>query len=335
MKNLLIKFTKFSVWMLIFAGAGFGAYSYFQYKAIYPSTDDAYVNANIVNIAAQVSGPVTKVNVQNNQFVEKDQVLFTIDSKLFMDQVKQAKAKLDLARQKMYVDSDAINIARAQLAQAKAQLLVDEKNYERIKTLVKGGQSSIASGDNAKGKLDSSKANLIAAQNQLRQAKQNLGSKGDNNAQIQQALAALNSAELNLDYANVKAPNSGYLTNFKIRTGSMINAGQPLFQLVESENWWIDANYKETQMQRIQIGQKAKIKIDLYPKKEFTGTIESISRGSGAAFSLLPPENATGNWVKVTQRFPIKVSIDNPDTNYPLRVGASSIVTIETKTPEA
>jgi membrane fusion protein (multidrug efflux system) len=145
------------------------------------------------------------------------------------------------------------------------------------------------------------------------------------------AQAQLATAQVNLLYTQIYAPNEGYVTNFVLRKGQIIQAGSPQFAIVENQDWWINANFKETDLGRIKLGNKVSIKVDIYPDIKFNGIVQGVSRGSGAVFSLLPPENATGNWVKVTQRFPVRVNFINPDPKYPLRMGASCEVTINTR----
>ncbi|MBB72086.1 MAG: hypothetical protein CMF50_06775 [Legionellales bacterium] len=325
--RFIVQLLLWSGLVIIVAGALLG---YFRYRDIYPSTDDAYVQANVVNVAAQVSGPVTEIHIANNQHVNKGQLLLVIDPRPFEAALEDANASLRLAIQQMNADVAAVEVAKANIEKAKAQQIVNQKNYRRTSTLVAEGQASKASGDDAKGELDSANAAVVAANNQLIEAQQQLGDIGDRNANIRKAKAHLVDTHLNLSYTSIYAPADGYITNFETRVGSMITAQQGLFQLVEDDNWYLYANFKETQMKRIRDQQKATIKIDMYPDHRFTGTVNSISRGSGSAFSLLPPENATGNWVKVTQRFPIKVVFDQTDANYPLRVGASATVTVDT-----
>ncbi len=247
------------------------AYWYIQNRKFYPSTDDAYVQANLVNIAAQVTGPIDQIQVQDHQFVKQGQLLFTILPTNY----------------------------QAALEQATAQEIQAVNNAKRIMSLVKNGHVS--------------KSDADAAQEQLEVAE-----------------AALTEAKLNLGFTNVTAPADGYVTNFTLRVGSTVTPGIALFSIIENNQWWVDANYKETQLERIQPGQAATIYLDMYSNHKFIGHVDQISAGSGAVFSLLPPENATGNWVKVTQRFPVKVLIDNPDINFPLRMGASATVTIDT-----
>lgn len=260
-------------------------YIIWNYLDHHPSTDDAYVQANTINVAAQVTGPVATISVKDHEDVEKNQLLFTIDPQPFQI---------------------AVDKAAAAVAGQRAALLLAEQNAKRILKLVKMGQQSKASGDQAQSQLDSAKAELEADEAQLA------------------------SAKLDLEHTRVIAPRAGIVTAFLLRPGNNVVANTTLFMLVEQEHFWIDANFKETQVARIKPGQTVKIILDMFPKYVFLGKVDAVSSASGAAFSLLPPENASGNWVKVTQRFPVKIIIQNPNPAYPLRAGATATATVDT-----
>lgn len=320
--------------MLIFvASLGFFAllaYLYWQHTQRYPSTDDAYVNAHVTDLAAQVSGPVLNIYVQNYESVKKGQALIDIDPRPFQIAVDKANAAVNLARQKVAAEEATVQAAEAQVSEQKEILILAEKNANRMLPLVKTGRVAAIKGDQVKEKLNVSRAALAAAQENLEKAKQTLGQPGPNNADIQSAQAALAQAQLDLAHTHIVAPSDGRLINFTTRTGDMINATSILFSLIEEKTWWVDANFKETQLERIRVGQPVTIYVDLYRHHPFKGVVVNISQGSGSAFSLLPAENATGNWVKVTQRFPVKVMLFDMNPKYPLRVGASANVVINT-----
>jgi len=327
MKKSLFKTT---LWGVAILAALTVIVAYWHHAKIYPSTDDAYVQANIIHIAPQVSGSISTIYIQNNQLIKKDRPLFDIDPAPFEIAVQAAQAKLDLTEQNVKALQDAITSAQALVTQRESEVTVATKNAKRILTLVKEGQEPKSTGDDITNQVNVAKANLKGAYSELAETQQKLGKTGNSNAQIRAAKAELNQAKLDLQHTHITAPADGKIVNFNARAGSMVAAGNPLFDIVEQSSWWIDANYKETQLDRIKINQPATISVDMYPDHTFTGQVESISAGSGSAFSILPPENATGNWVKVTQRIPVKVVITNTDNNFPLRVGASSIVTIDT-----
>jgi len=262
---------KLSLTIAITIGLIIAGFSYWRYLEIHPSTDDAYLQAHVINIAPQIDGKIIKLAVQNNQVVKQGQLLFSLDPEPYQLAVNKARAQLEL----------------------------DRKNAERFISLSEGGRAAKVEEDEAKAKLAVSKANLAEA-------------------------------ELNLRYTEIKAPSDGTITNLSLREGNVVAAGTPVFALIEANNWWVDANYKETQLKRIRTGQRAEVKVDMYPGQVFKAQVESISQGSGAAFSLLPPENASGNWVKVTQRFAVKLRLLEQDPLHPFRVGASVTATIHT-----
>jgi membrane fusion protein (multidrug efflux system) len=261
------------------------AYCVFHYLELHPSTDDAYVQANTINVAAQVTGPVLSIHVADHEVVEKGRLLFTIDPALFEVAVLQAQAVV---------------------AEKKSAEIYALQNAQRFLHLVDIGQEPKSTGDQYQSQLDNSKAALAAAQAQLDQAK------------------------LNLAHTQVYAPQAGIVTQFELRPGNNVVANTTLFMIVEQSQFWIDANFKETQVARIRKKQSADIVLDMFPDHTFHGYVDAVSSASGSVFSLLPPENASGNWVKVTQRFPVKIIIQDPDPNFPLRAGATASVTIDT-----
>jgi membrane fusion protein (multidrug efflux system) len=283
--NILFSRKKWRLWGCVGAVVIVLLYSMMKYVERHPSTDDAYVQANTINIAAQVTGPVAHVCIKDHEVVHQGQLLFTIDPLPFQI---------------------AVDKAAAAIAAERAALILAEQNATRILQLVKIGQASKASGDQAQSQLDSSKAELAARQAQLAQAK------------------------LDLQHTQVIAPSAGVITQFLLRPGNNVIANTTLFMLVEQHAFWVDANFKETQVARIKSGQPVKVILDMFPKQVFHGVVDAVSSASGSVFSVLPPENASGNWVKVTQRFPVKILIVNPDAAYPLRAGATATITVDT-----
>ena len=317
--------------LIVLAALAIGGYLYYQHGKLYPSTDDAYVQANIVEISPQVSGKVSDVFVQNNQYVKKGQSLFNIDPKTFQVALQKAQANLANTIQKVKAQEAAVIAAKALVAQRQAELNNTIKTTRRIMTLVRRRLYPRAAGDTAIRNLKVAEAALLAAQSQLKEAQQILGQPGDANANIKAAKAAISQAKINLKYTKIQSPTSGYVAKFTLRKGTDVTAYQEAFAIVDNSQWWVSANFKETNLQRIRKGQPATIKVDIYSEHTFKGVVTSISPGSGASFALLPPENASGNWVKVTQRFPVRIDIVKPDPKYPLRIGASCTVTIDTK----
>lgn len=323
--------SRYSILSLLGVFIVVSGYLYCHHEALYPSTDDAYIEAHEVNIAAQINGKVDHIFVQNQERVTQNQLLFTIDPKPFQIAYQKAEATLANTQQQINADENAVQSAAAQLAEQKARLTDIQKKYARIMVLVKEGYYSKSGGDDMVSQLTVAQQSVIAAENNLSEAKAKRGQKGDQNAQLDLAKAAVAQAKLNLQYTQVFAPAGGKLAQFQLREGQTVTAYQSLFTLVDDHTWWAMANMKETDLQRIRVGQPVKINVDMYPSHRFKGIVKSISAGSGSSFDLLPPENATGNWVKVTQRIPVRIQITNPSAHFPLRIGSSCSVSIDTK----
>jgi len=305
-------------------------YLYWRHEQLFPSTNDAYIKAHIVNIAARIDGKVVNVHVQDHQHVNKGQSLFDIDPAPYKIALNKAEAAFGSAVLQYKAANLAIDSAKYQVSQARAQLINAKSEAKRMLTLVKANYVSQSQGDIATKNLHVAQAALKATKSQLAEAIQKRGPTGPQNAHLREAAAAVAQAKLNLKYTHVLAPASGYIANLQLRKGDVVTSYQKLFALIEDKSWWAQANYKETQLSRIHPGQTATIKIDMYPGQIFKGKVVSISDGSGTSFSLLPSENASGNWVKVTQRFPVKIVIKEKKLKYPLRLGSSSTVTINT-----
>jgi len=304
------------------------AWWYYSFARPHPSTSDAYLGRHVVHIAAQVSGPIQAVRVRNNQEVKAGDLLLTIDPMPFELAVRQAEARLQQAEQDLDAADARVDAAEAQLAAARAKVDEAERHAKRISDLVAKGSASKDLGDSAEqAKLDAEGA-LNSAQAELMAAKAARGALGTDNAAVKVAQSALDRARLDLQHTRITAPADGIVGDFDLRPGSYVGAGSALFALVESQDVWVDANFKETDLPRIRAGQPAAIWVDLLPGKEFKGEVEGLSPASGAAFSLLPAENATGNWVKVTQRFAVRIRVLDPVPE--LRVGASAEVRVDT-----
>jgi len=304
-------------------------YWFFNWGTV--STDDAYVNADVVQVAPQISGRIIQIYIKNNDEVKKGQPLFDVDAAPFEVAVDKAKAQLALALQTEAQLEAAVNAAQAQLAIREAELQNANATAKRKLSLVSEHQLSAQEGDDAMSATKTAMAAVDLARANLQQAKMTLGAMGEKNEQIQVAKANLASAQLNLGYTHVVAAADGYVANMNLQTGAVLIANIPCFALINNDHYWADANFKETEIKQIRSGQKAEVKVDMYPGKTFQAVVDSISGGSGNAFSLLPAQNATGNWVKVTQRVPVKVRIVTLDEHYPLRIGTSATVTVFTE----
>lgn len=315
---------------LVIGVTAVGLTLYWRYTARHPSTDDAYIQAHTVEINARITGEVMAVYVKDHQYIKQGQPLFEVDPQPFVVALNKARANLKDTRQQVAAADSAVQTAQAELTERQAQLVRTRKATARTLKLANSNYVSQADADQARQDLTVAENAVTAAQSQLNEAKAKLGSKGNSNASIQAAQAAVKQATLNLSYTKINAPTSGYVENFTLRKGDGVTAYQGLFSVIENNHFWAEANFKETQLARIQSGEPATVHVDMYPHRVFRGVVSRLSTGSGASFALLPAENATGNWVKVTQRFPVRIDIISHFPNAPLRLGASCTVTINT-----
>lgn len=314
--------------LAIVVAIGAGMVWYWRYSSLHPTTQDAYLQADVLSIAAQVTGTVAAVGVSENQHVAAGDELFRIDDKDYRLAVAQAQASVEevAARQASY-DSQT-QAAESAVRSAQTAKNTADAALERAKRLFAEGTVSQASLDQATSAAAQAASALHGALAQLAQAQ---AAQAANRAALSAAKAALETAKLNLQRTVVHAPAAGWVANIKLVEGAVVTAYAPLFSLVESEAWWITANFKETDLARLRPGQPATITIDMLPGVTLSGKVLSIGPGSGSTFALLPAENASGNWVKVTQRFPVRITLDKVRDDF--RVGASSTVTVDTTAP--
>ncbi len=327
MKNL-----KIIILLVAVLAIGAGLWWWWEHEKVYPSTDDAYLQANILTIAPQVGGRVTRVAVSENDHVKAGDLLVQLETSALSAAVEAAQAQYDIARQGAGASESNVSAATANLASAQAALSDAQVSFERTQALFRLGDMAQAALDQATAARDRAQAAVAAAEAALAAAQDQAGASGDDNAAVRAALANLTNAQIELGHARLTAPTAGWISNIDLRGGSVVAANAPLFSLVEDGDWWINANFKETDLARIRPGQPVTLTVDMYPGLDLTGTVESIGAGSGAVFSLLPPQNATGNWVKVTQRFPVRIRLESKpqDAAMQLRVGASVTATVDT-----
>lgn len=313
---------------LILAAIAVGLVLFWRHEERYPSTQDAYLGANIIYVAAQVTGQVADVHVIEDQPVKNGDLLFTIDDTQFKASVDAAKANLDSAIQQAKSYSTQIAAAEASVDSAQSAYDTALKSFERAKALFASGDIAQASLDQTASDFAQASARLTTSQSSLLALKSGLQAKQDD---ILSARAQLEIAQTNLAWTKIHAAADGWIANLTLRPGSSVSANAPQFSIVESSDWWVDANFKETALARIRPGQPVTIRVDMLRGTTLTGKVASIGRGSGDTFSLLPSENASGNWVKVTRRFPVRIALDPTDA--PLRVGGSSKVVVDTTGP--
>ncbi len=304
-----------------------GGIGYQQYSSRYRSTENAYLNADVTPIAAQVAGRVTGVYVKDNQHVKKGDVLFDIDPEPFRIALARAEANLAQAMQNSRQDTAEVAAARAQVEQTSMDLNNARATYTRDKELVAQHFLSQQSVDDAHTRVETLDAALAQARAKLAKAL-SAPAKPQERADVLRAQAEIAQAKLDLEHTHVTAMMDGQISNLSLTPGALVGIGAPLFALIADNSFHIDANFKETELPGIHPGQEVDIKIDMYPGQTFKGSVESLSGGTGTAFSLLPPQNATGNWVKIAQRVPVRIKLAPTDADHPLRIGATATVTV-------
>ncbi|MCG9652555.1 HlyD family secretion protein [Vibrio vulnificus] len=304
-------------------------YLSWQYSDSHPSTEDAYVRAKILSVAPQVQGQVVTVEAKDFQAVNKGDLLLKIDARPYLLAVKQAKAAYQLAVQQHDVADKQVTEALAGLDAARSNLTEAQLEYKRIDSLVAHKLASAQDLDTAKNKLANAQASLEQARASVEKAIANRGEEGAEAAVVQQAAAQLAQAELNLSYTDITSPVDGIAGEINTHVGSVVSVGQTLFPVIIKDSYWVRANFKETDLTHIKPGMEAEVVIDMYPDRVWKATVEELSPASGTSFSLMPPENATGNWVKIKQRFPVRLALNVPKDAPQLRVGASTEVTVD------
>ncbi len=323
------------VLVLLMIGAGVG---YWYYLHVFVFTDDAYVDGYVGIAASRIPGRVAKVLVTDNDFVEPGQFLVTLEPQDFEAALAQAEGNLGRLRQDLAQDYVKVSTSRAKIAEAEANFHLAGTDKARYSALYERRTIAKQTLDNVNTRYLVNQALVDRYRREMQEALAAIGgSTGiplEEQPAIKEAKARLEQAKLNLGYTRITAKISGYVTKRQVEVGNWVQPGQPLMIVVPLKypQLWIQANYKETQLTNVYIGQPAEVDVDTYPGVKFKGRVDSIMSGTGSAFSLLPPENATGNWVKVVQRIPVKIVLLPPfHENRPLRLGMSTEVTIDTR----
>ncbi|MCV3210182.1 HlyD family secretion protein [Mesorhizobium sp. YC-39] len=301
----------------------------------YQETENANLQQAKVSIASDTAGRIVQVDIADNQSVKQGDVLFAIDPEPYRIALAQADAAVAGARLNVEQLRAAYSQATSQEKSDASEVDYAQSQYDRAADLSRKGINAKSSLDQAKNDLDKAKQQLAVAQQGIVSAKAALGGnpdiETDKHPTVMAALAARDKAAYDLAQTTVKAPADGVISqasSFKV--GQYVGSGTPLFSLVETGDTWIDANFKETQLTHMKPGQKAEIVVDTYPGRTFEATVKAIGAGTGAEFSLLPAQNATGNWVKVTQRIPVRLELTDADAKMALRTGMSATVTVDT-----
>ena len=316
--------------LLLLISIGSAAYWYFFIKG-FEETEDAYVSGNQVMVSAQVAGNISKINVDNMDPVQAGDVLLELDDTNAKLSFEQAKSNLANAVRQVSQLNYTVKQLKSAVRANEITLAQAQGNLNRRVQLVKDGAIDKESFQHAKEAVELAKANLTTSQNQLG-ANQALLLDGplSEQPQIQSAVSNLKQSWLNLERTKIRSPIKGYVARRNAQVGQAVSVGGALMAVVTTDQMWLDANFKETQLTHMRIGQPAEIHFDLYGKdKTFNGKVVGIEMGTGSAFSLLPTQNATGNWIKVVQRVPVRIQLDPQQlAENPLRIGLSATVKV-------
>jgi len=327
--------------LILAAGIVLGLYGpeWWRYYRTHVSTDDAYVAATVTLITPRVPGTIAELAVDENWQVEGGDLLARLDPAEYEVQARAAEAALAQARQTVEEARAAVRAAESQVTLAEAELELAQKDNARIAELARKKVASAEDLDRSQTRLRVARAQLAAARQNLDRARATLAIPLDAPAEesplVRRTMANLDQARLMLSYTEIRAPISGVVTTKAVEVGQRVQPGQALLRIVALQGAYVEANFKETELENVRIGQPVTITADAYPDTVYDGFVDGLSPGTGAAFALLPPENATGNWIKVVQRLPIKIRLKEPPTpDRPLRVGLSVIATIDVSNTE-
>jgi membrane fusion protein (multidrug efflux system) len=327
---MLKKWISLAIILLVAAAIAFAGYRYWKHAQVHPNTEDAYVSGDVFSIASRVPGTLLTVEVTENEPVKQGQVIAILDPRDFDAQVEQARTSLEEARSSLATN-------RAQIAQSKAKLEADRSrlelariNLQRISELYHRNSIPKQRYDDAVAAERVAAADTAASEKSLAAVEANLVV-AERRVTVQEVKLA--NVELTRSYCTIVSPIEGIVSKKSAQVGQVVAPGQPLCAVVPlaGDHIWVEANFKETELKRIRVGQPVTFHTDVSPDRTYTGWVASLSAGTGAAFSLLPPENATGNWVKIVQRLPVRIAID-PASNadHSLRLGLSTHVEVDT-----
>ncbi|AMR31120.1 secretion protein HlyD [Mucilaginibacter sp. PAMC 26640] len=328
--------------IVLIGGLIFGVKEYIYFSK-HVDTDDAQIDGDISPVVARVGGYVDSITFEENTHVGKGQMLVKIDDRDYKLKVEQAQAAQTGASANIGVGQSQISTtaatsssAKADVTSAAARLDKVRKDYARYANLVQDGSVTRQQFDQAKADLEVAQANYSAAQDRYKAALEQVATSRSQlkvvNTGVSQKQVDIDYANLQLSYTNVKSPATGIVSKKNVQIGQLVQAGQTLFSIVNDNSLYITANFKETQLEKIQNGQKVDLKVDAYPDLKVEGSVYNFSPATGAKFSLLPPDNATGNFVKVVQRVPVKIKITGSKEELAkLRPGMSVDVSVITK----
>jgi len=299
---------------------------------LFPQTDDAFVRANTVEIAPHVSGPIVELPIRDNQHVKRGDLLFIVDPRPYQADLDAAEANLDLTNLQISAFDNTITAAKAREAELDADRAYDQQYLDRLAPLLPDNFVTANDVSNARSKLAAAKAAVQRARSDVARATNEQGKYGEINARRKAAQAAVYRAKLNVEYCRVYAPFDGYVTNLNIAVGQYANEGKPVVSLVDDRNWYVMANFRETFLARIRPGMTARVFLLGYPRKRFRGRVQGVGwalfQDNGATVEGLPRTEPTLNWVRLAQRFPVRITLEDQDASYPFRMGETAVVTV-------
>ena len=308
---------------------------YYVVGGRYVSSENAYVKADKIAISTNIPGRVIEVLISENEKVEAGQLLFRLNPEPYQIALNRATANLDGIKTEIRELQAVYRQKQAELKVQQSDLSYFQSEFDRQVKLKQRGVVSQSRLDEARRNVNSTKQRILAIRQEISRALARLG--GDLSSQIeehplvQEALAERERSALRLSWTRVRAPDTGIVTNISLEPGEFVREGTPIFSVVGTNDIWVEANLKETDLTHVEVGQDTVIQVDSYPDHVWRAKVESISMATGAEFSLLPPQNATGNWVKVVQRIPIKFKLLDSPYEPPLRAGMSVVVEIDTQ----
>jgi membrane fusion protein (multidrug efflux system) len=313
------------------------ALHYYAEGGRYVDTENAYVKAHIVAVSAEVSGRVAEVAVRDHQAVSAGQFLFRLDPVPFELAVSRARAQLAAVRTEIETLRAEHRVALAETTEAEERIRFLTSQLERQARLREKGMVREESYDEARHNLEAARARLVAVQERTRRVLTALGGDlkvpAEQHPRVQEAKAAVDAAALDLSRTRVAAPAAGIVSNLKLQPGEHVATGAALFSLIPAGEVWIEANFKETQLAGVRVGQPVRVIADAYPGAEFSARVRAIAPATGAQFALLPPQNASGNWIKIVQRVPVLIDLE-PKGQAPdgpsLRAGMTVTVSVDT-----
>ena len=330
---LLLRLAGRLLFLTIVAGAVVaGLYVGYIYY-VYPRTDDAYVRANSVGLAPHVSGPIVSLPVVDNQHVSEGQLLFVVDPRPYKSALDAAQARLELTNLEIKAYGDAINSAQAEHKRRSADAAYARQYLQRIEPLLKRHFVTANDVFDARSKARAAEAEVDNAASAIRQAQNQLGQLGDINARRKAAAAAVYDAHLTVDYCYVRAPFDAYVTNLNIAVGQYANEGKQVLSLIDNRTWYVLANFRETFLYHIRPGMTVEVFLLSYPNRRFKGRVQGIGWGlyqqNGATVDGLPSVEPTLNWVRLSQRFPVRIILGPNNPELPFRMGQTAVVTIQ------